>query len=260
MIELITKIYLRFKDWWIINTFLLNICYMKNIYLLHGFLGLPSDWDFLKADFSNYHLHPIPLYDQFYPNQGIDPFSIQFNRIIDPNAQNYLVGYSLGGRLALHALLDQPGLWKGTSLISTHPGLQEEGERATRIVNDGIWAMRMLTMKWDDLMHKWNEQPVFAYSKHFDRKEEDFERDVLADVLTHWSLGQQENLREKISQLELPIQWIVGKNDSKFMDLSKTIDLKHPKSQILAVEDAGHRVPWDNPSRFISILKTLISE
>lgn len=228
---------------------------MIHIYLLHGFLGLPSDWDFLDVHFEHCKLHKVHLFEQFKPDQGISSFIKEFNQLIDPEQNNILVGYSLGGRLGVQVVIDQPGLWKGASFISTHPGLKEEAERATRIINDGLLAMRFLTMKWPELMEKWNEQPVFAYSKHFARQEEDYNRAILADVLTHWGLGQQQDLRESLAKLDIPIQWIVGKNDSKFLEIGQSIKFKHSKSQFFAVEDAGHRVPWDQPQHFIDILK-----
>lgn len=228
---------------------------MTNLYLLHGFLGLPSDWAFLNSHFENCQLHQIHLFQQFKPNQGFDAFIKEFNQSVDPKQKNILVGYSLGGRLGLHAVLDQPNLWNGASFISTHPGLEEETDRAARIVKDGLLAMRFLTMKWPELMEKWNESPVFSHSKRFDRQEDDFNRAVLSDALTHWGLAQQENLRGDLAELDIPIQWIVGKNDPKFVKIAQSIQLKHSKSQIITVDDAGHRVPWDQHQQFIEILK-----
>ena len=228
---------------------------MVNIYLLHGFLGLPRDWEFMNEELGDSKLHCINLYDVFEPEKGMDHFSTQLNGIVDKNHHNIFIGYSLGGRLGLHAVLDKPELWKSAAFVSTHPGLSTEAERATRIVKDGIWAMKFLTVEWSTLMEKWNEQPIFAYSKRLDREESDFSRPILADVLTYWSLGQQEDLRERLANLDLPIQWIVGNNDSKFVEFSNSVTLKHPKSRIIQVEGAGHRVPWDQNETFIDLIR-----
>ena len=47
-----------------------------------------------------------------------------------------LLGYSMGGRLALHALLEKDHPWQAAVIISAHPGLESEPERADRRASD----------------------------------------------------------------------------------------------------------------------------
>ena len=96
------------------------------IYALHGFLGLPSDW----AEFNG--LEGVSLFDTRLPapSAGLTQWGKAFNAFAEPGS--LLLGYSLGGRLALHALCDNPGRWQGAILISAHPGLRCSKEKETR--------------------------------------------------------------------------------------------------------------------------------
>ena len=232
---------------------------MINIYCLHGFLGEPADWSFLKNGIKGVNLHFINLYKDFDPSEGIEAFASQFSSMISPKEDNYLIGYSMGGRLALQTLTDHPGLFKKAVFVSTHPGLSHEGERGGRILKDGALAMRFLTEEWPVLMEKWNAQSVFAYSTQINRDEKKFNREKLADALTHWGLGQQEELTGPLSKISIPILWISGKNDPKFCEIAKSIELKHSESKNIQIDQAGHRVPWDNQDAFIQQLNDFFS-
>src|SRR5690606_6539540 len=92
-----------------------------------------------------------------------------------------LVGYSLGGRIALHALRDSPDLWQAAVIISAHPGLVLEEDRVVRKKADQEWAKRFMHEDWDLLMKSWNSQPVFKNgSQPLLRHERDFDRKKLA--------------------------------------------------------------------------------
>lgn len=102
-----------------------------NVFFLHGFLGRPSDWDRIQAKlpvaeglrFFNLDYFKNPLLD---PKNSLSSWADHFINWIETQSglhdRNILVGYSLGGRLALHALEKKPGLWHRLVLISTNPG------------------------------------------------------------------------------------------------------------------------------------------
>jgi 2-succinyl-6-hydroxy-2,4-cyclohexadiene-1-carboxylate synthase len=158
-----------------------------------------------------------------------------------------LMGYSLGGRLALHALLQEPQRWRGAIIVSAHPGLVDAEERQKRYKQDCLWAQRFRQESWQELMTAWNQQPVLQTScYHFLRHEKDYQRETLAYVLEHASLGLQNDLRPLLSKIEVPILWITGADDI----LHHVIDFKHPLSSCTQIIHAGHRVPWDQPHLF----------
>jgi len=114
------------------------------IVALHGFLGLPSDWDFLRE-------------------AGFDIAS----------EGDVILGYSRGGRLALQALLDG-AKYKAAVFISTRVRPAERSRED--------WAQRFERDDWETLMRDWNAQPLFG-GHVMPRAEEDFDRAELARQL-----------------------------------------------------------------------------
>ena len=228
---------------------------MNTLYALHGFLNLPSAWNFLGNA-----VQAVDIYHVAGPQASFEEWAASFNRSISPGLHNILMGYSLGGRLALHALLDQPRLWKAAIIVSAHPGLKSAEEKEMRKQSDRVWAQRFLQDPWPSLMQQWNSQAVFSHTTHLDRQEADFSRTELAHALTDWSLGVQADLQGAIEQLDLPLLWMAGANDVKFAALAQGLHLKHPLSQVIIVPQAGHRLLWDAPEKFEQTIQHFIED
>ncbi|MGA8165073.1 MAG: alpha/beta fold hydrolase [Waddliaceae bacterium] len=224
------------------------------IYAFHGFLGQPKDWESFAQTHPQRQWHLIDLFDEriFRPTEGFWPSARRFNASVETSAaKKVLLGYSLGGRFALHALLDQPCLWDAAVIVSANPGLAKEEERKKRCEHDDRWADRFLSEEsWNDIMHDWDSQGVFSRSASIERPEGDFSGEALAHVLTGWSLGRQENLKPEIERLNIPILWIAGEYDQKFSTIARSLTLSHPFSRVWIAPDADHRVPWKQRKSF----------
>jgi 2-succinyl-6-hydroxy-2,4-cyclohexadiene-1-carboxylate synthase len=165
--------------------------------------------------------------------------------------QRILLGYSMGGRLALHALLAQPGLWTAAIIVSSHPGLESERERAERRAADAAWATRALTGNWSDLIAAWDKQPLLAGPGEISsRNALALRRREIARAFVDWSLGIQDPLWQKLRQLGIPMLWIAGENDGKFRELAGRAVLLCPDACLAIAPNSGHRVPWQNPAWF----------
>ncbi|MBA3237799.1 MAG: alpha/beta fold hydrolase [Parachlamydiaceae bacterium] len=215
----------------------------SNLFALHGFLGHPADWKMF--DTIN-----IPLSIE---QEELDfwTWSRSFNSAIPRNTgqQNILLGYSLGGRLAMHALISKPDLWDAAILISAHPGLDSPIEQTARLKNDQWWAKRFLEDPWDPLMHDWNTQAVFGGRPSlFSRFESAFNREKLSKQLINWSLGNQELLLNRLSKLPLPILVLAGELDPKFCAIA---DQFKDFATVSIIPDAAHRLPWEKPKKFM---------
>jgi len=196
---------------------------------LHGFLGRPQDWEGLTLSAPDlFAEEPRPF------EEWAEAF------VKDVAEGSFLIGYSLGGRLALHALLAAPEKWSGAAILSAHPGLQSGEERKERLESDRRWAERFRSEPWEELMHAWNGQSVFT--TEIRREEGDFSRERLAQALEIWSLGRQRDLRCEIAELPMPICWATGERDPKFCALAESVTLSHRKSQKIIIKNCGHRI------------------
>lgn len=230
-----------------------------NVWAIHGFLGKGSDWDVLQMK----QLEPVEI-DSF-SGSSLSVWADQLNTYIEEHGSSpsILMGYSLGGRLALHALCQKPSLWQAAIIISAHPGLARPDLKEERLKNDSLWAKRFEEEPWEYLMTSWNSQAIFSQDNSVPiRQEREYERLQLAKQLRSFSLGHQADLKEPLSSLPIPVLWMVGEKDQKFREAAQTIELSHPLSQHVTIEQVGHRLMWTEPlkvrqhiERFLCIVK-----
>lgn len=227
------------------------------IVAIHGFLGRATDWS--PVETSLRRSCPgvkFDTLDLFSPSKraefiGFKEWAKKFNAAQkDRHAErNVLVGYSLGGRLALAAVLDKPGLWDDVVLISSHLGLSDPKARAERLAHDEKWAQKFLHNPWDQVMAEWNAQKVFVGSTEPVCSEKDFSRPVLASALRAFSLGNQDLEPEKIRALRTKIHLMVGDKDEKYLAVYEQLWAQGFVADATLVENAGHRVLFDQPER-----------
>lgn len=223
------------------------------IHALHGNAGLPDDlMPLLRAagqPFQAWHLWRT-LTD-FPEAATLDGFAAHLNAMAsrDAHRPRILLGYSLGARLALHAMTQQPQLWDAAILISGHPGLRTVEDRNARLVQDQAWAVRFLREPWPDVMTAWNSQPVLAGETvpATDQRLVETWRHEIARATDAWSLARQADLRARLGAVTCPVLWLTGGLDEKFTALaaeSCTL-LKHARHAV--IPDAGHRAHLDQP-------------
>lgn len=229
------------------------------IICLHGFLGLPADWDLVKSYFMI-----SPLAQQFEwwsvdymktpgldPRNGFAQWARNFNLKVRQKFSEgpcVLVGYSLGGRLALHALQADPALYSKAIFISTNPGLQRDKDKEDRAKSDLVWSQKFLEMPWGALQVEWNAQAVFKESlSEPQRLEGHYDRRMLAQSLLEWSLAQQGDFRETIAQQGEKVLWLSGEKDIKFASISMDLQRRSPGLEAKILPKSSHRVLFDQP-------------
>ena len=222
---------------------------------LHGAVGMAADfrglakrlaeaktgsravdlWRFLECQ-------PMPLAD-FGPALNADAGGEVFR-----GSGRALLGYSMGGRLALHALLEKGHPWQAAVIVSAHPGLENPAERQARQAADAAWASKSLMGNWQQFLDAWNAQPVLdgslpresqATGKLMMRRRE------IARSFVDWSLGVQVPLWDRLQEITIPVLWVAGENDTKFRALAERAVAQIPQAKLAIAPGAGHRVPWE---------------
>lgn len=227
------------------------------IWALHGFLGLPSDFESLKEHCIRlqpdlkWHSVDYLKVRELSPQNPLASWGAHFNQYVqkssEKNETHVLLGYSQGGRLALHALKDNPSLWKSTILLSANPGILE-GERPARLANDQRWANQFLNENFAWTLKQWNSQNVFRGSKNEpQRSENQFNRHQLADCLVNWSVAQQENFAAFLNQSSSSILYVAGERDTKYVQIGQAIANANRRVDCEILADSGHRVLFDQP-------------
>ncbi|MFN2238644.1 MAG: alpha/beta fold hydrolase [Thermoanaerobaculia bacterium] len=225
------------------------------IWCLHGFLGKGKDWEPFRQTWekaSGMPLRAIDLFDKPLEEQTPELWGTRFARSIattDPGA--VLVGYSLGGRLALQALLARPGIFRGAVIVSASLGVDGEVERQMRRVRDDAWAARFETETWESVIDGWNGQAVFGGDAAAPpRDERDYDRSALATALRYWSPAVQQPIGPRLAELELPTLWVAGERDGKYVEAATRAAEAADDARLWIAPGAGHRVPWEAPEEF----------
>ena len=158
-----------------------------------------------------------------------------------------LIGYSMGGRLALHALLEG-GPWDAAIIISASPGLRDPREAAQRRSQDTQWATRALTDSWVEFLNAWNNQPILGGELRDEREDKKLmqRRREIARSFVDWSVANQESLWDRLTEIKIPVLWIAGETDEKFSTIAREAAEKSPNFSLAIAPAAGHRVPWEN--------------
>lgn len=208
-----------------------------SITALHGMMGSPSDFDcFSESD--------LGVEEILTPN------------LLDLKLENrdtVLLGYSLGGRVALQLALQNPHLFKGLILVSTHPGLKTDEERSLRLSQDLVWIEKMAKLPKECFFKEWEEQEIFKNATYRPSRI-NCDLSYQAEILRKYSLGKQEDLRPKINNSSLPILFLTGEFDLKYKELVK--EIKGFKREL---KGASHRALFENKNDFITYAQEFIN-
>lgn len=210
----------------------------RTLIALPGFLGLASDWTSIT---------PSALVPQMPVISFWECADWLNNWALSLPAPRVLAGYSLGGRLAMHALIRHPRTWSEAVIISSHTGLDDIDLKEKRLANDRLWSIRFMQDSWESLMSDWNQNGALKSSRPMQRNERDYSREFLSKAMDTWSLGRQDNLKPLIEELETPITWLAGEKDTSFCQIAQSIKFRNPKSHAMIIPDSGHRILHDNP-------------
>lgn len=236
------------------------------LFLIPGFLGQEEDFSPLRralrdiAPFLVTEVIDLPRSRPELSCLTIGPVGealvAEMEKRRDPSLPSLALGYSLGGRLLLQVLGQRAGFPEGLIFVSTNPGLSSKSDKEGRRRNDLRWAERFLHENWESVLRDWNSQDVFA-GGHAEppRQEKDFDRSVLAGILTQWSLAEQMDFRELAGKDSRPQLWFAGERDRKFCSLLESLP-SSAKLQKEVVTQAGHRVHLDGPE---SLARRLVS-
>ncbi len=221
-----------------------------NIFL-HGFTCLASDWHSLWQKLPEHRLLALDL-----PSHGTNPqddshfeaMARQFWQDLDAMGfdQIHLVGYSMGGRLALYLAVMFPQRIQSLVLISASPGLAEKSERIKRRQADEALAVRLEQQGLESFLEQWYQQELFAGLRQwegFDRLLQDklmsHQAHRLAQSLRQAGTGMAPSMWSHLSELQIPTLFVSGNADQKFCQLGQQMQSLCPGS-IFTAMPGGH--------------------
>ncbi|HHA1257356.1 TPA: 2-succinyl-6-hydroxy-2,4-cyclohexadiene-1-carboxylate synthase [Enterobacter asburiae] len=231
---------------------------------LHGFSGDRREWQRVGEGLSDYPRLYLDLPGHGGSrNLGVTGFD-EMNTMLTRTLLSYnilkfwLIGYSLGGRIAMFHACQQPKGLLGVIVEGGHPGLQDAEARNARLASDRRWATRFRTEPLDKVFADWYQQPVFASLTDAQREALITLRSqnngaTLAMMLEATSLAVQPDLRAALSARDFSFDYLYGERDEKFAALAAEVNaVRH------AIPDAGHNAHRENPDAVIASLAQIL--
>lgn len=235
--------------------------------LLHGFTRSSSSWKpllpwfggrpVIGIDLAGHGASPSPdpaAQLGFYGlEQAADAIAAIVARL--GHASAHLVGYSLGGRTALHAALRHPELWRSLALLSANPGIEDERARATRREEDAALAERLGAIGLERFVGEWEAGPLFArlreadfpawQSAHRDRLQR--RTRGLQGSLLGSGQGAQRPLWDALEAPRLPVLVAAGREDGRYADIATRLAALLHDAELRVYDGAGHDLPTERP-------------
>lgn len=225
--------------------------------MLHGFLGRPQDWNFLINDPKfEYVEFAIPDYfniAELNPRQTLSDWGANFLQWKQSfsawkDRPFSIIGYSMGGRLALQVLKQSNSELEKLFLISSAPGI-DSGDKPARAVHDKTWANRFLNEDFKKTLESWNQQLIFrGPGEEPKRNEFDYDKKLLSLALTQWSQSVQENFLRSSDLNWQKVHWCFGEWDQKYIQIGQRIQ-QELKSPVIEIKNSGHRILFDQPEQ-----------
>ena len=229
------------------------------IWCLHGAVGAATDWNLFRDSWeqAGYDFRAVDLW-RFLDccPRSLSDTALALNAEVSAHpGKNLLVAYSMGGRIALHALLADHSPWHRAVIIAAHPGLENEEEKIARRRQDAEWSVRCHREAWSEFLERWQAQPVLQMaSDHaqawLDRRPLHLRCKEISRSFISWSLGAQENLWPRLGEIPIPVLWLTGERDEKFTSLAQRACPIIPHANSLVIPASGHRLPWEQPEPF----------
>ncbi len=232
------------------------------VLLLHGFTHTGASWDPVVAALGERYRALVPDIRGHGLASSAHPVTLPAV-IADLDAlapeRFTLAGYSMGGRLALHAALALPERVDRLVLIGSSPGIADRGEREDRRRADDALAAEIERSSIDGFARRWAQTPVLAglpddvlARVHADRLRST--PSGLARALRRLGTGALPSLWHRLGELRGPVTLVVGEGDEKFGAIAERMAALTADVATVVVPGTGHAVHLEAPVRVAEII------
>ncbi len=236
--------------------------------LLHGFTQNRHCWgEFADELASTHSVWAVDL-----PGHGDSRFdeatfeeaaTLTAGAVADVGAPvDLLVGYSMGGRIALRVALDYSGVVRRLVLIGATAGISDADNRADRIANDRQLADRLRNSSPEDFLDFWLELPLFAHvpeARRYRAERLEGWGSGVVESLLYRGTGSMEPMWDRLHRLAAPALVIAGDNDTKFTDLGhRLVAGIGANASFASIHGVGHACHLEAPDRTAEAIRSWI--
>lgn len=246
------------------------------VILLHGFTGDHTTWKSLfpylthsfqviAVDLVGHGRTDAPDDCKWYDMSEV---ASQIIKLMDKLniEQAHLLGYSMGGRLAISIAMLYPNRVKSLLLESTSPGIKTAKGREERIQQDELLAEKILTEGIKKFVYYWEQISLFstqAYLPENIRQQIRSQRlknsEIgLANSLKGMGTGRQPSWWDRLHEIKQPTLLMCGELDEKFCHIADEMKELLPYAHLEKVKGVGHTIHVEEPSKFGTIVRDFL--
>ena len=244
--------------------------------LLHGFSQSSATWQEIAPDLAKDRLVIAPDFiGHGKSDRPTDPACYEMVAVTDMIGallghleleRADLLGYSMGGRIALAFARAQPHRLASLILESAGLGPKSEEERQAARERDSRAIALLMEGDIEKFMDYWQEQVVFASQKHLpEQARANLRRARLANdphalALSLRGTGQHAmpDLSHEVGKLQMKILYIAGNLDSRYLKIAEELTCQPNISCVLL--PAGHNTHLEAPEAFVRHVKDFLQE
>jgi len=236
-----------------------------SLVLAHGFTQNAQCWGHLADDLAQDHrlvLVDLPGHGASDPSFDTSNLQEAADALVEAGGNGVYVGYSMGGRVALHAALSHPESIRGLVLIGATAGIDDEHARQARREADDDLAARLEAMGLAAFLDRWLSNPLFAgLTPETACKTQRLTNRVegLAASLRNTGTGNQEPLWSRLGEIDLPVLLIAGSEDAKFTDIGLRMAEYLPRASLMSLPGT-HAVHLETPTPVASVIRRAVAE
>lgn len=245
--------------------------------LLHGFTGSSQNWQpLLPRLTSQFTVLTLDILGHGRSASPADPTRYHMEKIAadishflqqHTDQPAHLLGYSMGGRLALFLAVHYPDQFQSLVLESASPGLKTAVEQDERRQRDNALADRIEQKGIPAFVDFWESLPLWTSQEQLPPDVRAQLRELrlqnnpvgLANSLRGMGTGVQPSLWTKLPEVNLPVLLLTGEMDKKFVGIAQEMVSFIPKAEHNTMSDAGHTIHLEKPAQYcqtvVSFLK-----
>lgn len=243
---------------------------------LHGFTGSAATWRPFAVNWPQYRIIAVDLIGHGASDAPADEARYTMAHCTADLAalldaldveRAALLGYSMGGRVALRFALAAPERIAALVLESASPGIEDEGERAVRVAADRALADGIERDGIEVFVDRWEALPMWATQAALPEPVRQRLRAQrlrnstagLANSLRGMGAGAQEPVLDRLGELRMPVLLIAGELDAKYRQLAHDMRERIRDAHINIVEGAGHAAHLEQPAAFVPLVKEFLT-
>ena len=245
--------------------------------LLHGFTGSAATWTPHLEAWEGFTTVAVDLLGHGASDCPAEPRPYRMERCVEDLTalldklaigQVAVLGYSMGGRVALHLALHAPDRLWALVLESASPGIEDAQEREERVRADGALAESIERDGIAAFVDRWQVLPLFATQARLpDAAREELRRrrlqnepGGLANSLRGMGAGEQAPVLARLGEVRVPVLLLAGAEDEKYCQLARKMAAVLPWAQQEIVPEVGHSVHLERPDAFDGAVRRFLEE